>query len=294
MPAQTPSPSVVVIGSLNMDLIGRTATFPRPGETVLGSTFVTAPGGKGANQAVAAARAGATVEMIGAVGDDAFAGELREHLAAVGVDVTGVRTMDGPTGVAMITVDDAAENTIVVLPGANGRITDLGPDDRDTVSAAAALLAQLEIPPGTVVAAAELAHRAGVPVILNPSPVVDVPDELWALVSVVVVNESEAGAYADHLTGIDWCITTLGAAGCDVRGPDGSSTHVDAFTVEAVDTTGAGDAFAGTLAAAWAAGLAPLDAVHRACAAGALATTVPGAGGAAPTAAAVDRLLAGR
>lgn len=294
MPAQTsPSPSVVVLGSLNMDLIGRTTTFPRPGETVLGSTFVTAPGGKGGNQAVAAARAGARVRMIGAVGDDAFGAQLREHLSGAGVDVTGVVTVDGPSGVAMITVDDSAENTIVVLPGANGRLTPADDVAQGSLAGAGALLAQLEIPPVTVVTAARLARAAGVPVILNPSPVIDVPDELWALVTVAVVNQSEATAYAEHLGGITWCITTLGADGCDVRGPDGAVTHVNAVTVDAVDTTGAGDAFAGTLTAAWAAGLAPLDAVRRAGAAGALATTVPGAGDAAPTASAVDALLAG-
>lgn len=294
MPAQTPplSSSVVVLGSLNMDLIGRTGAFPRPGETVLGSTFTTAPGGKGGNQAVAAARAGATVRMIAAVGDDVFADGLRAHLVQAGVDVTGVRAVDGPSGVAMITVDDGAENTIVVLPGANGRLTDIDDDLRRALSGAGALLTQLEVPPATVLAAAELAQAAGVPVVLNPSPVIAVPDRLWSLVTVVVVNESEAAAYARHLAGIPWCITTLGADGCEVRGPDGAADHVAAFPVDAVDTTGAGDAFAGTLTAAWAAGVPPRDAVRRACAAGALATTVPGAGDAAPSASDVDRLLA--
>lgn len=287
-----PPAPVVVLGSLNMDLIGRTARFPSPGQTVLGSTFSTVPGGKGGNQAVAAARAGATVRMIAALGDDAFADGLRTHLDDAGVRTDLVRTVPGPSGVAMITVDDAAENTIVVLPGANARLTELDDAAIEAIEQGAVLLAQLEVPVATVLSAARVAHGAGVPVILNPSPAVDVPADLWPLVSVVVVNESEAAAYAGHLDAVDHCVTTLGSRGCSYRGPDGVVRAVDAFSVDPVDTTGAGDAFAGTLTAAWAAGIAAVPATQRASAAGALATTRLGAGTSAPTAAQVDELIA--
>lgn len=288
---RSPAP-VVVLGSLNMDLIGRTVRFPEAGQTVLGSTFSTAPGGKGGNQAVAAARAGAAVRLVAALGDDAFADELRTHLQAAGVRTELVRTVPGASGVAMITVDDTAENTIVVLPGANGRLDALDTATTAAIGQAGVLLAQLEVPPATVLAAARTAREAGVPVILNPSPAIDVPAELWPLVTVVVVNETEAAFYGDHLDTVDHLITTLGARGCTVRGPGGEVHAVEAFAVEPVDTTGAGDAFAGTLAAAWAAGVEPTQAVRRACAAGALATTVPGAGTSAPTSREVDALLA--
>lgn len=292
MAVQSPgSAPVVVLGSLNMDLIGRTAQFPAPGQTVLGDTFTTVPGGKGGNQAVAAARAGAAVQMVAALGDDGFAADLRTHLEQAQVGTGFVRMVPGPSGVAMITVDDAAENTIVVLPGANAALTEVTEPAAAAIEQAAVLLAQLEVPTTTVLAAARIAHAAGVPVLLNPSPAVPVPDELWPLVTVVVVNESEAAAYADHLAPIPYRITTLGSRGCELQGPDGGRQSVPAFRVDAVDTTGAGDAFAGTLAASWAAGSDPLTALTRAAAAGALATTVPGAGRAAPSAAAVDALL---
>lgn len=293
-PSADPSPApVVVVGSLNMDLIGRTARFPEAGQTVLGATFTTAPGGKGGNQAVAAARAGAVVQLVAALGDDAFADGLRAHLQEEGVLTDLVCSVPGPSGVAMITVDDTAENTIVVLPGANGRLDALDAATTAAIERAGVLLAQLEVPPPTVLAAARIARAAGVPVVLNPSPAIDVPAELWSLVTVVVVNETEAAVYGDHLDAVEHLITTLGARGCIVRGPGGEVGTVDAFAVEPVDTTGAGDAFAGTLAAAWAAGVEPAQAVRRACAAGALATTVPGAGSSAPTSAAVDALIAG-
>lgn len=282
------APAVVVLGSLNMDLIVRAPRLPSPGETVAGSNFSTSPGGKGANQAVAAARAGGRVRMIGAVGDDGFGPALIGALDAAGVDTGRVRRVPGPSGIALITVDDAAENTIVVVGGANTVLTDLDAADRAAIAAADLLLLQLETPLSTVTAAARIAAAAGVPVLLNPSPVRPLPAELLAAVHILVVNEDEAAALGDVRPGGGHLITTLGAAGARYRGPAGEAA-ASPPPVRAVDTTGAGDAFTGALAVAWSRGDDPASALRRACAAGALATIRPGA--AAPAAADVDRLL---
>lgn len=282
------APSIVVVGSLNMDLVVRAPRLPAPGETVAGSDFSTSPGGKGANQAVAAARAGGRVRMIGAVGDDGFGADLVGALDAAGVDTGRVRRVPGPSGVALISVDDAAENTIVVVGGANAALTDLDAADRAAITSADLLLLQLETPLPTVTAAARLAAAAGVPVLLNPSPVRPLPAELLAAVHILVVNEDEGAALGDIRPGGGHVITTLGAAGARYRGPAGDAAAVPP-PVRPVDTTGAGDAFTGALAVAWCRGATPAQALRRACAAGALATTRPGAG--APAAAEVDRLL---
>lgn len=280
------APAIVVVGSLNMDLIARSPHLPAPGETVAGSGFSTSPGGKGGNQAMAAARAGGRVRMIGAVGDDEFGPLLAGALDAAGVDTDRVRRVPGPSGIALITVDDAAENTIVVVGGANDTLTDLDEDDRATITAADLLVLQLETPLPTVTAAARLAAGAGVPVLLNPSPVRPLPPELLAAVHILVVNQAEAAALGDVRPAGGHLITTLGAAGARYRGPDGDAAATSP-PVHAVDTTGAGDAFTGALAVAWSRGDAPAAALRWACAAGALATTRAGA--AAPDAADIDR-----
>ncbi|WP_323378875.1 PfkB family carbohydrate kinase, partial [Streptomyces smaragdinus] len=161
---------IAVLGSANMDLVAFTAKAPARGETVTGREFRTIPGGKGANQAIAAARAGARVTMIGAVGDDTFGKDLRRTLTASGVDTTGLRTTDGPTGTAHITVDDEGGNAIIVIPGANATLTALAPGDESRIAAARALLLQLEIPLTGVTAAARAAKRHGVRTILTPAP----------------------------------------------------------------------------------------------------------------------------
>lgn len=289
---------VCVVGSVNMDLTFGVDALPRPGETVLGSTLSSAPGGKGGNQAVAAARAGARVQLVGALGDDAAAARLRTHLKANGVGLDGTVMLPGPSGTAVIVVDANAENTIVVAPGANGRLTLAAAGAREVIAGCDVLLTQLEIPVPTAVAAAHEARSVGAAVIVNASPAGRDDRglaELAAAADVVIANEAEAEQWPwrpNHL------VVTLGAGGARYAGADGEFV-VPAPAVKAVDTTGAGDVFAGVLAANWPSGRDPdpaaraerLAALRRACAAGALATLVPGAGDCAPRAEAIDAAL---
>lgn len=270
------TPRVVVVGSINMDLTTTTARLPAPGETLLGESFSARPGGKGANQAVAAAQAGATVDFVGAVGSDTFAGDLRRCLADADVGIERLRAVNGPSGIAAITVDENGQNTIVVTAGANTKIVDLDADDLATIASADILLCQLEIPLETVTAAARHAHANGTIVMLNPSPMRDLPVDLLESVDVLVVNESEAGALGSSADRVPHVVTTRGADGAEHRGPDGRLRHAPSPTVDVVDTTGAGDAFTGALAVAW--HLGPDKALECACSAGARATTRAGAG----------------
>ena len=266
-----------MLGSINMDLVVRTGHLPVPGETTAGTDFVTLPGGKGANQAIAAARAGGRVSFVGAIGDDDYGRRLAEGLAAARVSTDRLGRVPGSSGVALITVDDAAENTIVVVPGANARVRVADPD-AELIAGADMLLIQLELPVETVLSGASLAAAAGVPVLLNPSPVAPLTAELLDLITVLVLNEGEAAALGPAaLAGVPHLVTTLGAAGARYAGPDGACCGVPAPPVLAVDTTGAGDAFTGTLAVAWARGVAPPEALRLACEAGAQATTYHGA-----------------
>jgi ribokinase len=269
---------VCVVGSVNTDLTFSVGALPGPGETLLASSLASSPGGKGANQAVAAARAGAQVQFVGAVGSDLAADALLAHLRDNGVGVHGVVRLPGPSGTAAILVDANAENMIVVAQGANAHLTLDSAAMRDVVADSDVVLLQLEIPIATAVAAARVARGAGATVIVNASPATDARQlaELAAVTDVVVVNESEAARW--HVP-VPHLVVTRGAAGARYAGEDGDF-DVPAAAVEAVDTTGAGDVFAGVLAAAW-----PGDrrhALRRACAAGALATLVPGAGDCAP------------
>ena len=278
-----------VVGSVNMDMGFHVDTLPHPGQTVLAATARSTPGGKGANQAVAAARAGAQVQFVGAVGDDAAATALRKHLTANGVGTVGLISLPGPSGSAAVVVDAAGENLIVVAPGANRDLTLDSPALRGLVADCDVLLLQLEIPVTTATAAARVAHSAGATVIVNASPSGSDPDELAELAKatdVVVVNETEA---AQWVWPVPQRVVTLGARGAAYAG-GGAEFTVPAPTVEVVDTSGAGDVFAGVLAAGWADG--HHDALRRACAAGALATLTPGAGDCAPDAAAIDEATA--
>ncbi|WP_024794620.1 ribokinase [Tomitella biformata] len=273
------SPRIVVVGSANMDLITTVGRRPEPGETVLGSTFATAPGGKGANQAIAAARAGGDVAFLGAVGTDGFGKTMSDALSAAGVDITGLRLLDGASGIASITVDGTAENSIIVVPGANGEFAGLTAQDRSVVASASVLLCQLEIPLATVIEAARAAHDAGAFVMLNPSPARELPTELLERVDLLIVNESEAEQIGSHA--VEHVVTTLGAGGARYRGPGGDA-RASSPEVRVVDTTGAGDAFAGALAVAWAegggvVGWEPSAALRFGCVAGALATRAEGA-----------------
>lgn len=278
---------VCVLGSANLDLVATTDRLPAPGETVLGDSYAEYPGGKGLNQAVAAARSGAATRFVGAVGRDPAAEVLLEVLRADRIGHDTVRRVDAPTGRALIEVDARGENSIVVVPGANALVV------ADAVPPATVLLAQLEVPVETVLAA--FGAASGIR-ILNPAPARDLPAELLACCDVVVPNEHELELLGgpDRLLGAGAAalVVTLGAAGARVITADGEH-QVSPFAVDPVDTTGAGDAFCGGLAARLAAGDRLLDAVRWAAAAGALATTVTGAVPAQPRAADIERLLAG-
>lgn len=271
-----------------MDVIVTTQRHPRPGETVPGTSLATAAGGKGLNQAVAAVRAGAGTEFLGTVGSDDFGHELRTTLLRCGVGTAGLRQEPGSSGVAVITVDDAGENTIVVVPGANS-LTTLTDSARMRIGAAQILVCQLEIPVQVVAAAARSAREQGTLVLLNPSPVQPLPPELLQYTDIVVANEREARQLATTLSPVPHVVVTRGAAGAAYSGPDGSITDCPAFAVNPVDTTGAGDAFTGALAAHWQRG--PTAAIRYGCAAGALATTVRGASAAMPVLEDIEALL---
>jgi ribokinase len=283
---------VVVVGSANLDLVATTHRLPGPGETVLGSDFAQHPGGKGLNQAVAAARAGASVAFVAAVGDDDAGLRLRSVAEDEGIDVAGVVVAAGATtGRALITVDERGENSIVVIPGANSlaRVASL--------PSATVVLAQLETPVETVIAAFTAARSAGSRTVLNPAPVPNdgLPPELLALCDVIVPNEHEVELLGgvDRLVaaGVGAVVVTRGAAGVTVtRAGDPATLSIAAFEVDPIDTTGAGDAFCGTLACGLATGADLPDAARRAAAAGALATTVAGAVPSLPVAAEIDRL----
>jgi ribokinase len=282
---------VCVVGSVNMDLTTHVDALPRPGATVLASSLTYSPGGKGGNQAVAAARAGAQVQFVGAVGDDAAAEQLRTHLRANGIGLVGTVTVPGPSGTALIVVDADAENTIVVAPGANRHLSADSAAARAVIAECDVLLTQLEIPVATAVAAAREARSSGAVVMVNASPAGQDPNllaELASVTDVLIANEAEAGEWPGRPTHF---VVTLGARGARYAGADGEFA-VSAPTVAAVDTTGAGDVFAGVLAANWPRGSDPglrLLALQRACAAGALATLVPGAGDCAPDAEAIEK-----
>ncbi|MFJ8023025.1 ribokinase [Streptomyces sp. NPDC096311] len=255
---------IAVLGSTNMDLVAYVAKAPQRGETVTGREFRTIPGGKGAGQAVAAAHAGSDVSMIGAVGADTFGSQLRTTLEHSGVDTDHLRTTEGPSGTAHIVVDDEGGNAIVVIPGANATVDHLAPGDEALIAGADALLLQLEIPLAAVLAGAEAARRHGVRTILTPSPVQSLPPELLASIDLLVPNEHEAAALTGvtdpHeaaialLDQVPEVVVTLGAAGSLYAARGAEPLSVPAPRVTAVDSTGAGDTFVGTLAVALAEG----------------------------------------
>ncbi len=286
--------TVVVVGSVNADLSARVTRIPAPGETVLATGFARSPGGKGGNQAVAAARAGgADVAFVGAVGTDGDGAWLADSLAASGVDVATLARLDGPSGRALISVDHAGENAIVVVSGANGAFTSLTPEQKDVIASAEVVLAQLETPLATVAAAARIARDHGVTFMLNAAPSQELPHELLAEIDVLIVNEHEARDVAgtddldealQRLAGeVGTVVLTLGASGSRIVSDNDAPLEVPAVRVEAVDTTGAGDTYCGVLAAALARGETWPDAAREAAAASALAVTRPGAQDAIPT-----------
>lgn len=302
-------PRIVVVGSINADMQLQVERIPQPGETVLHGSFVTAKGGKGANQAVAAARAGASVSMIARVGSDSMGHEAVTSLAAESINTEFTVFDDtAPTGVALIFVDAKGENSIGVASGANAK---LSPTDvtvaRDAIASADALLVQLEVPVETVEAAVNLAAAHDVPVILNPAPAQELPRELLSKVSILTPNEGELSALTAnlanrpesmrvavrslHIQGVGTVIVTLGKQGVLVSTP--SDSHlVDAYAVDAVDSTAAGDVFSGVLTVGRAEGLALNDAVAFANAAAALSVTRKGAQPSIPRRQEIDTFMA--
>lgn len=291
---------LVVVGSINMDLVTLAQRFPAPGETLLGERFLSVHGGKGGNQAVAAARLGAEVHMVGAVGDDEFAPPLREGLAAEGIDVEHVTSVDNcSSGTASITVA-GGENAIIVVPGANARLAPSHVEQaQNLIARADAVLVQMEIPLETVEATLRIAHQHRVPVILNPAPAQPLPVEWLKLARYITPNQHELATLLDADPTEDFrdlmrrapcpVVLTRGAEGAWYR-EEGEPLHQSGFAVETVDSTGAGDTFNAALAVYLHEGL-PL-AVRKACAAAALSVTRLGARGGMPHPAEVDALLA--
>jgi ribokinase len=283
---------IVVLGSTNMDLVTYVEKAPQRGETVAGREFRTVPGGKGANQAIAAARAGATVSVIGAVGNDAFGTRLRATLELSGVDTDLLRTVEGPSGTAHIVVDDKGGNSIVVIPGANGTVDHLVPGDDSLIASADALLLQLEIPLAAVLAGARAARAHGIRTILTPAPAQPLPPELLAATDLLVPNEHEATVLtgrtdpADAATAlleqVPEVVVTLGSEGSLYAARGAEPLTVPAPQVTAVDTTGAGDTFVGALSVALAEGRPMRSALAWAGAAAALSVQRPGASASMP------------
>lgn len=287
--------NVVVVGSLNMDLIVRAPRLPVGGETLAGHDFSTAPGGKGANQAVAAARLGARVAMVGCVGDDAYGSELRDGLLAEGIDCSAVEVAGGvPSGIASILVDDAGQNAIVIVAGGNGEMSPARVERHEALLAnAEVVIVQLEVPAATVEATLSRAHALGRTVILNPAPAVGpLPAHWYGMVDYLIPNESEAALLtglpvdspetalqaAQRLleAGARRVLITLGRQGV-LYADAGRHLHVPVTPVVAVDTTAAGDTFVGGFAAGLAEGISLEAAIALGQQAAALAVTRPGA-----------------
>ena len=310
MPPQ--SKPIVVVGSINMDLVARTPTIPLAGQTLIGTDFATTPGGKGANQAVAAARLGYPVEMVGMVGggapgeadQDVFGQALLENLAAAGVGIAAVERVAGPSGVAPILLGDNGENSIVVIPGANGKVDDAAVDRQAAlICSAGMVLCQLELPLATVSRVLALCAEAGVPVMLDPAPAAPLPDRIWNQVAWFTPNETEASFYLGKKLepeevaklllqrGLRGVVLKRGGEGAYVALAGGKAEWVRPFCVKAIDTVGAGDCFNGAFAVALLEGRDPWTAARFASAAAAISVTRRGAQASMPSRAETDDFL---
>ena len=302
--------SIAVLGSANMDLVVRQSRLPRPGETIFGAGFSTVPGGKGLNQAVAAARLGGAVNFLGAVGADAYGSELRALMLAEGILSAGLATADAPTGTAHISVVDSGENSIVVVSGANAAVTTLSEAQRAAIAESAFLVMQCELPISVLVEGIAAAHAAGVFTVLTPAPVMPLPGGFLASVDLVIPNQIEAAELtgesdpvrAAEVLSADqtWAIVTLGSEGSVVAYDGEVLGLAPARPVTAVDTTAAGDTFVGALVARLAAGyvrgtaVTPdemIEAVRFATVASSIAVTRAGATSSMPTRDEVEAIL---
>jgi len=299
---------ILILGSSNTDMTVKTAVMPVPGETVLGGEFTMSAGGKGANQAVAAKRAGGDVSFICKVGKDMFGDNSLRHYESEGIDVSGVLRSDKPSGVALITVDDSAENCIVVASGANVDITAEDIEaSRPMLESCDILLMQLEIPVPAVLQAAKIAHAAGAMVVLNPAPYSQLPEEIFQYISLFIPNETELAAFSGiQVTdqesaqkaaavlfekGVGKMIVTMGSKGSLIL-DGGEAKFVQARKVQAVDTTGAGDTYCGSLCVALAEGKSIVEAAEFASASSALSVTKMGAQTAIPVRSAIEAFMA--
>jgi ribokinase len=296
---------IVIVGSITMDLVTRTPRIPSIGQTLIGTGFETTPGGKGANQAVAAARLGYPVAMVAKVGDDTFGPVLLENLKHAGVETAGMTQVSGPSGLAPIFLDDEGQNAIVVVPGANSKM------DRATVESHAGLirsagivLCQLEIPLDTLSYILDFCAKANVPVMLDPAPAADLPEQVWEQVAWFTPNETEAALYVWgspspedtakrlHDAGLRGVVLKRGAEGAFVSVAGGRAEWVKPFKVDAINTVGAGDCFNGAFAVALLEGADPWSAARFANAASAISVTRKGAQASMPLRAEVEEFLA--
>ena len=307
MSAQKP---IIVVGSINTDLVAVTKRMPVVGETVIASDFQIHPGGKGANQAVAVARLGYPVRLIGRLGKDAFGAELRTHLQTAGVDITGVSTSEGVSGVAVVVVSERGDNSILVAPGANSMVT---PEYLDTnisiLRSAGMVLAQLEIPLETVEYLARICAQESVPLILDPAPARDLPPGIFKNIAWFTPNQTESAFYLGNKhsessppapaetaemflsNGCRGVVLKMGTNGTYLASQDGTGGAVPAFSVNAIDTTAAGDAFNAGFATGLMLGKSPLDSAAFAAAVAAISVTRIGAQPSMPSMAEVDEFM---
>ena len=300
----TPRKPIVVVGSVTMDMVTCTPQIPRTGQTVIGTSFATTPGGKGANQAVAAARLGYPVQFIGHVGDDVYGPNLIQNLQTAGVDTSFLTPVPGSSGLAPIYLADNGQNAIVVVPGANGKVEPAYVDQHiDVIRNAGMVLCQLELPMATTEHTIALCAELGVPVMLDPAPAAALSNSVWKQVSWFTPNETEAAFYLDnssspesvaqHLLdrGLASVALKRGSEGAYIATSDGRSGWAKPYSVNAIDTVAAGDCFNGAFAVAILEGNDPLSAARFACAASAISVTRRGAQASMPTRADVDLFL---